>query len=140
MRFLYNAEEIFPAAGSTALTEAERSEYKAIMYTVYARGEDSAMMREQRLTQRFIEEMKEIHDRPFPDLPVLLFVSDGKDLERTVQSADNWLKIHEDWVSRLSCSKTVLLDCGHWVHIEEPDIVSKEIIAFLDTLEQEETE
>ena len=62
-----------------------------------------------------------------PDvIPTLLFVSDGKEV-----ADDNWAGIQRDYASKLSDSKVIELDCGHYVHNFEADRISAEIKDFI---------
>ena len=129
MRYM-NAKEIFAAVGSDELSEEERKEYKALMYSKYSMCSDATISHEQWITERFIDEMREIYDCPIPDVRTLMFVSDGKMMEQMMQTPENWQLIHENYMSDISDGKMVKLDCGHYVHVEEADRVSEEIINF----------
>ena len=93
MRYM-NAEEIFPALKSKYLTEDEKMEYRAIMYSKYQNGSDATINHEQWFTDRMIREMKALYDGPIPDVPTLMFVTNDKTLEPMVKDMDNWLLIH----------------------------------------------
>jgi pimeloyl-ACP methyl ester carboxylesterase len=133
MRYM-NANEIFAAVGSDELSEEERNEYKALMYTKYSIGSEATINHEQWITERFIKEMKEICDGPIPDVPTLMFVSDGEMMTPMVKMADNWKLIHKNYMENVSNGKMVELDCGHYVHIEAVDRVYEETVAFVDAL------
>ena len=137
MRYM-NAQEIFPPSGSDELTKEEKNEYKALMYTKYALGSSAAMNHEQWTTQRQIDEMKELCDASVPNIPTLLFVSNGKYLAQMVGKPENWILIHKNYISNISEGRLIELDCGHWVHLDEKDRVSEEMISFIDTLNAEE--
>lgn len=133
MRYM-NAQEIFPAIGSDELTEEERNEYRALMYSIYSLGSEATINHEQWITQRFLNEMREIHDGSIPDVPTLLFVSDGEMMAQMVGTADNWILMHENYVSCITDGRLVKLDCGHYVHIDAVDQITEEIEYFVDTL------
>lgn len=135
MRYM-NAGDIFPALLSKDLTEKEKEQYKALMYTKYAMGSDSTLTHEQWITERFIREMKGIHDGPIPNVPTLLFVSNDEMMTKMVQSTENWKKIHENYLSQVSQGKLIELDCGHYVHIEKPEEIKEDIIDFIQMLEE----
>lgn len=68
----------------------------------------------------------DIDGKPLPDIPTLLFVSDGKEV-----ADDNWAGIQRDYASKLSDCKVIELDCGHYVHNFEADRISAEIKDFI---------
>lgn len=55
--------------------------------------------------------------------PILMFVSNGK------QVSPNWLK-HEQEFAEQCNAKLINLNCGHYVHYYESDLISKEIRGF----------
>jgi hypothetical protein len=105
------------------------------MYTKYSIGSEATINHEQWITERFIKEMKEICDGPIPDVPTLMFVSDGEMMTPMVKTADNWKLIHKNYMENVSNGKMVELDCGHYVHIEAVDRVYEETVAFVDALQ-----
>lgn len=136
MRVMYNIEDALPASASADLTADERAEYKAITYAKYSLAEDMTMYHEQWTTEHFMEVMQGICDGPVPDVPTLLLVSDGSMMEASM-GADNWKLIQRDYIDGLSDAKLVQLDCGHYIYIEEPDVVASEMRSFIDTLDKE---
>ena len=58
------------------------------------------------------------------DCPVLMFVSDGK------QVSANWIQFQNDFAEHNN-AKIIQLNCGHYVHYYESDRISKEITRFL---------
>ncbi|MBP3235146.1 MAG: alpha/beta hydrolase [Eubacterium sp.] len=137
MRYM-NAEEIFPALKSKYLTEDEKMEYRAIMYSKYRRGSDATINHEQWFTDRMIREMKALYDGPIPDVPTLMFVTDDKTLEPMVKDMDNWLLIHQNYMDNISDGKLVELNASHYFYTEIPEEVSTEIKEFIRTLEEDE--
>ena len=137
MRYM-NAEEIFPALKSKYLTEDEKMEYRAIMYSKYRRGSDATINHEQWFTDRMIREMKALYDGPIPDVPTLMFVTNDKTLEPMVKDMDNWLLIHQNYMDNISNGKLVELNASHYFYTEIPEEVSTEIKEFIRTLEEDE--
>lgn len=78
--------------------------------------------------------MREIHDGPIPEIPTLLFASNDEMVAQMTGTTENWLLIHENYLTSVTDGKLIKLDCGHYAHMEEPDRVSKEIITFVETL------
>ena len=122
-----------PAASSRALTEEEREQYKALGYVMYCKGSGATFQRETIMTEQALGAMREYHDGPIPDIPTLLFVSDGSVMKQVMEPED-WIRIHENYVSSLSNGKLIKLDCGHYVHAERPEKIANGMISFLDGL------
>ena len=137
MRYM-NAEGIFPALKSKYLTEDEKMEYRAIMYSKYQNGSDATINHEQWFTDRMIREMKALYDGPIPDVPTLMFVTNDKTLEPMVKDMDNWLLIHQNYMDNISDGKLVELNASHYFYTEIPEEVSTEIKEFIRTLEEDE--
>ena len=137
MRYM-NAEEIFPALKSKYLTEDEKMEYRAIMYSKYQNGSDATINHEQWFTDRMIREMKALYDGSIPDVPTLMFVTNDKTLEPMVKDMDNWLLIHQNYMDNISDGKLVELYASHYFYTEIPEEISTEIKEFIRTLEEDE--
>ena len=137
MRYM-NAEGIFPALKSKYLTEDEKMEYRAIMYSKYQNGSDATINHEQWFTDRMIREMKALYDGPIPDVPTLMFVTNDKTLEPMVKDMDNWLLIHRNYMDNISDGKLVELNASHYFYTQIPEEVSTEIKEFIRTLEEDE--
>jgi pimeloyl-ACP methyl ester carboxylesterase len=105
-----------PAA--TYLTEAEMSAYCAIMvrrtFTADMRAEVEA---NQANAQRVATE-------GLPDVPLYVFISNGEGLP------DNWGEVSVAYVEAAGGHYT-MLDAGHYVHTEAPELIAEEIRAFL---------
>ena len=137
MRYM-DAEDIFPALKSEYLTEDEKMEYRAIMYSKYHNGSDATINHEQWFTDRCIREMKALYEGPIPDVPTLMFVTNDKTLEPMVKDMDNWLLIHQNYMDNISDGKLVELNASHYFYTEIPEEVSTEIKEFIRTLEEDE--
>ena len=134
MRYM-NAKDIFPALKSEYLTDEEKKEYRAIMYSKYSKGSDATINHEQWFTENYIEQMKALHDGPIPDIPTLMFVTNDKMLEPMMQDMDNWLLIHKKYIDSISNGKLIELDAGHYFYTEIPDEVKSDINEFINTLD-----
>lgn len=55
--------------------------------------------------------LTEIDRNPKPDIPMLMFVSDGHET-----GVENWIDIQSDYISDLTNAEVIELDCGHYVH------------------------
>ena len=72
------------------------------------------------------EAVREIDGKPKPDVPMLMFLSDGKEVKGT-----NWIENHYDYVSDLTDAKVVELGCGHYVHNFMQDWIAEDIKEFI---------
>lgn len=72
------------------------------------------------------EAVREIDGKPKPDVPMLMFLSDGKEVKGT-----NWIENHYDYVSDLTDAKVVELGCGHYVHNFMQDRIAEDIKEFI---------
>ncbi len=71
----------------------------------------------------------EIDSKPVPDVPTLLFVSDG-----TETQAESWIKRQHDYAESLTGAEVIELDCGHYVHNHKPEQIAENIRKFTDML------
>ena len=72
------------------------------------------------------EAVREIDGKPKPDVPMLMFLSDGKEVKGT-----KWIENHYDYVSDLTDAKVVELGCGHYVHNFMQDRIAEDIKEFI---------
>ncbi|MCR4691422.1 MAG: alpha/beta hydrolase [Lachnospiraceae bacterium] len=72
------------------------------------------------------EAVSEIDSKPKPDVPMIMFLSDGKEVKGT-----NWIESHYDYASDLTDAKVIELDCGHYVHNFMQDRIAEEIREFV---------
>ena len=68
-----------------------------------------------------------IDSAPKPDIPMLMYVSDGKET-----GVENWSEIQTEYASGLSDAAVVELDCGHYVHNYKQEQISKEMKEFIN--------
>lgn len=66
--------------------------------------------------------VREIDSKPKPDVPMIMFVSDGKEVKGT-----NWVEKHYDYASDLADAKVIELECGHYVHNFKQTQIAEEI-------------
>ena len=71
----------------------------------------------------------EIDRKPKPDIPMLLFVSDGQET-----GVENWIDIQSDYISDLTNAEVIELDCGHYVHNFRQDIIAEKLVEFIESL------
>ena len=70
--------------------------------------------------------VREIDSKPKPDVPMLMFVSDGKEVKSL-----NWGAAHQDYAADLTDAEVIELDCGHYVHNFEQDLIASKIREFV---------
>lgn len=106
------------------LTTEEKEVYKAI-------ASKSAM------NKTIINETKSIHDAikqinemPKPQIPILLFSSNGSGA-----GVYDWKNIQKDYLANLKNSKLINLNTGHYVHYDEYESISDEIEKFISELD-----
>lgn len=74
--------------------------------------------------------VKEINNLPKPDIPTLLFVSDGKET-----GVEKWREIQREYAADLTDAKVIEYDCGHYLHNFMQEDINKEIRSFIAGLE-----
>nr|WP_027871704.1 alpha/beta hydrolase [[Eubacterium] cellulosolvens] len=73
------------------------------------------------------EAVSEIDSNPKPDVPMIMFISDGKEVMGT-----NWVEDHYEYASDLTDANVIELDCGHYVHNFMQNKIAEDIREFLD--------
>ena len=120
VRFFYTDGSLPPA-----LSKEEKDVYKAIGCKT-AVNED--IINE---GQAIPETCKTIDRMPKPDIPMLMFVSDGKET-----GIDNWIDIQKEYASDLSYAKVIELDCGHYVHNFKQEQIRNDMKVFIESLNE----
>ena len=80
------------------------------------------------------ENAEKVNHMGIPQLPMLLFISDGSG--GTGFDKDTWRKIPIEYLSKVNDGKYIELDCPHYVHDYEYNAISKHIKEFLSGLLQ----
>lgn len=106
------------------LSDKERAIYKAVFYS---RTATVTMINEAEAVK---ENAKKVNDMGVPQLPMLLFISDGSG--GTGFDKETWRKIPIEYVSQVGDGEYIELDCPHYVHDYEYAVISEKIIEFLD--------
>lgn len=73
-----------------------------------------------------------INSNPKPDVPMLIFVSDGSN--GTGVDKETWRKYQRDYASELTNVTIIELDCGHMIHHFESEQISEEMRKFIEEL------
>ncbi len=105
------------------LSDMEKEIYKAVFYS---RTATVTMINE---TESVKENAKKVNNAGVPQLPMLLFISDGSG--GTGFDKDTWRKIAIEYLSKVDDGKYIELDCPHYIHNYEYKKISESIITFL---------
>ena len=105
------------------LSEKEKEIYQAVFYS---RTATVTMINE---TERVRENAEKVNGMGVPQLPMLLFLSDGSG--GTGFDKETWRKIPIEYIAQVHNGKYIELDCPHYVHNYEYKTISESIIAFL---------
>ena len=108
------------------LSDSEKDIYRAVFYS---RTATITMINE---TASVKENAKKVESGGVPKLPMLLFISDGSG--GTGFDKETWRKIPIEYISGVDNGKYIELDCPHYVHDYEYDIISENIVGFLANL------
>lgn len=105
------------------LSDDEKEIYRAIFYS---RTATVTMINE---TERVKENAEKVSSMGVPQLPVLLFISDGSG--GTGFDKETWRKIPKEYIAQIDEGEYIELNCPHYVHDYEYKTISESIIAFL---------
>lgn len=107
------------------LTDTEKEIYRAVFYEKTA---TTTMLNE----VKWIKENAEIVQKnEVPQVPMLLFISNGSG---TGWNEDAWREYQNSYVEIVENGRLVSLDCPHYVHDYEYELISEEIKDFLTDL------
>ena len=130
MRFLVNSglfrltptDSLTWAVSSPYLTADEKEQYKAIMY---ARRGSATMVHEAEWCKR---NMQTISDNGAPDVPMLFFISKHQANIQFPDDPDKYLQLYRNYTDNKQ--EYIDLDCDHYVHLQERDLIASEIRQF----------
>lgn len=131
MRFIVNSGIIRLASvgdlgwgvGTPYLTEEENEIYKALLY---ARRGSKTMIHEAECCKK---NMQIISDNGAPDVPMLFFNSKQMAKIQFPDDPEKYLQLYRDYTDNKQ--KYIDMDCGHYVHVYEPDFIADEIKKFI---------
>ncbi len=109
------------------LSDKEKDIYRAVFYN---RTAAVTMINE---CMSVKDNAKKVNDMGIPQLPMLLFISNGSG--GTGFDEETWRKIPIEYISQISDGKYIELDCPHYVHDYEYITISKEISDFLSSID-----
>ena len=105
------------------LSENEKEIYRAVFFS---RTATVTMLNEMK---RVKENAEKVDSMGVPQLPMLLFLSDGSG--GTGFDKETWRKIPLQYLSQVEGGEYIELDCPHYVHDYAYKAISEQIIAFL---------
>ena len=105
------------------LSEHEKEIYRAVFFS---RTATVSMLNEMK---RVKENAEKVDSMGVPQLPMLLFLSDGSG--GTGFDKETWRKIPIQYLSQVEGGEYIELDCPHYVHDYAYKAISEQIIAFL---------
>ena len=105
------------------LSENEKEIYRAVFFS---RTATVTMLNEMK---RVKENAEKVDSMGVPQLPMLLFLSDGSG--GTGFDKETWRKIPIQYLSQVEGGEYIELDCPHYVHDYEYKAISERIIVFL---------
>lgn len=123
-RFIPNAAESDAIKYGT-LSEEEKEIYRAVFFS---RTATTTMINE---VQSIKESASKVSDGAVPQIPMLLFVSNG---EGTGWNKDEWIKYQKDYIANVETGEIVELDCPHYIHDYEYETISVEMKKFIDNM------
>lgn len=106
------------------LTEEEKEIYKAVFFS---RTATTTMMNE---VGSIKENAALVGAAGVPEVPMLLFVSDGSG---TGWEEEAWCNYQKDYIQEVSNGRLVELDCPHYVHDHEYELIAEEISNFISS-------
>lgn len=107
-----------------ALTEEEKEIYKAVFFS---RTATTTMMNE---VSSIKESAKVVDDAGVPQVPMLLFVSNGSG---TGWAEESWRNYQKDYIQEVSDGRLVELNCSHYVHDHEYVLIAEEMAEYISS-------
>lgn len=109
---------------SDALTDAEKAEYKAIMYA--RRGSRTMLHEAEYVTQN----TETVAANPVPACPMLFLTSAQMAAQSFPQHPERYLDLAQRYTNNEK--EYITLDYGHYLHVEAPDRVAAEMRSFIE--------
>ncbi len=116
---LFFTDSAFP----DILTQKEKSIYRAVACSTYA---NKNVLDE---GNHILAAIDMINSKPKPDVPMLLFISDGSET-----GGESWINALKAYASELTDAQTVDLDCGHMVHALRQRQINRDMRGFIANL------
>ena len=121
---IVNIEDMFPSFENGGLTDSEKDIYRAVINRMTC---NKVIVNE---SKAIPEACEKIRSRAKPDVPTLMFISDGTGVD-----VEGWIQIEKGYTDGLTNAKTVELDCGHYVYSYEYERIAKDMKEFIGGLD-----
>lgn len=105
------------------LSDHEKDIYRAVFYS---RTATQAMINEAAYVR---ENAKTVENLGIPQVPMLLFISDGSG--GTGFDKEAWRSIPEEYIAQVKEGEYTELDCPHYVHDHEYELIAEKTVDFL---------
>lgn len=110
------------------LSDEEKEMYRAIFYK---RTATVTMINE---TEAVKDNAKTVEAGGVPQLPMLLFISDGSG--GTGFDKETWRSIPKEYISQVNGGDYIELDCPHYIHDHEYEKIAEKITEFISETEE----
>ena len=117
-------DDLLDSFKTGTLTDEDKAVYKALAYKIYP---NKTMMTGM---LSLPEDMDLICSMPKPDVPMLMFISNGEELG--MDSPETCIELQKEYIYDKENGTYIQLDCGHSMHNIEYVRISEEIKAYLD--------
>ena len=119
-----DAEKMFPLLQSDQLSAEDKKQYMAMVYkSAYTKN----MLHEIDCLLKNAQRVKAAG--PPPETPTYFFISEGSDID-----APGWREMLTDYVLKTKSGKYRHLNCGHYLHHFQAELIAKEITGFIQDL------
>ena len=105
-----------------SMTDEEKEIYRAIFFS---RTQTKTMIHEYIAVK---DNAKIVSEMGIPQIPMLLFLSNGTG---TGFDRETWRKIPKEYFAKMDSVQYIDLDCPHYIHDYEYEVISQKIIEFL---------
>ncbi|TCZ78430.1 alpha/beta hydrolase [Paenibacillus albiflavus] len=106
------------------LFDQENKIYRAIFY---AKTQTSNMNEEVKM---IVNNAQKVADGGIPDVPMYFFISNGQEIPLA-----DWGNLLITYAESARNGKYMVLDCGHYIHDYEPEIIAEESMKYIEGLQ-----
>lgn len=118
-------DNLYDALRTGMLDEYDKNMYKAF---IHAKLSNETVINE---GKHIHQACLEIDSNPVPDIPTILFVSDG-----TQTNIPDWIDVQRSYASSLTNAAVIELGCGHYVHNIRQTQIAEELTDFISALDE----
>lgn len=99
---------------------------------MYARRGSKTMMHEAECCK---DNLRKVSDNGVPNVLMLFFISKQQAEVEMPDNPENYLQVYRDYT--YNKQEYIDIDCGHYLHVEEPDFVADKIKEFISGLDND---